>query len=145
MRFLLLPFALVANLLMSGPTQVPRPPAPPEFFKSTDGQEVFKFYCANCHGMDARGRPATPAMRTASTDLTRLAERNGGAFPRERVIDVLKRGPAASPSHGTKDMPIWGPIFRSMETDSIAVEIRIENLVRYLEALQQLHRGLGAE
>jgi|KBSMisStaDraftv2_1062788.scaffolds.fasta_scaffold1148736_2 mono/diheme cytochrome c family protein len=136
---------LTIGLSVTTAAQAPRPPAQQELSKSSDGQELFKFYCANCHGMDARGRPATPAMRSPSTDLTMLAARNGGVFPRERVIAVIKHGSPATPAHGPKNMPVWGAIFRSMEPSDTLVEIRIENLVQYLESLQQSRTRLGDE
>ena len=139
MRKVLFPLMLVISLSAMAAAQAPRPPAQSDLYKSTDGQELYKFYCANCHGMDAKGRPATPAMRQPSTDLTQLSARNGGLFPRDRVIAVIKHGSPATPAHGPKNMPVWGAIFRSMEPSDTLVEIRIENLVRYLESIQQSH------
>jgi mono/diheme cytochrome c family protein len=143
MRNMLFPLMFAISLSVTTAAQAPRAPAPPEFFKSTDGQELYKFYCANCHGMDAKGRPATPAMRSPSTDLTQLAAHNGGVFPRDRVIAVIKHGSPATPGHGPKNMPVWGAIFRSMEPSDTLVEIRIENLVGYLESLQETRTRLG--
>jgi mono/diheme cytochrome c family protein len=139
MRNVLFPLMLAITLSSMAAAQATRPLVQPDFYKSTDGQELFKFYCANCHGMDAKGRPATPAMRTPSTDLTQLAAHNGGVFPRDRVLAVIKHGSPATPGHGPKDMPVWGAIFRSMEPSDTLVDIRIENLVRYLESIQQTH------
>jgi hypothetical protein len=42
-------------------------------------------------------------------------------------------------------MPVWGTIFRSMESNATLVEIRVENLVRYLESLQQSRSRLGEQ
>jgi mono/diheme cytochrome c family protein len=137
MRNMLFPLTFAIGLSVMAAAQAPGPPAQSDLYKSTDGQELFKFYCANCHGMDAKGRPASPAMRTPSTNLTQLAAHNGGVFPRDRVIAVIKHGSPATPAHGSKNMPVWGAIFRSMEPSDTLVEIRIENLVRYLESLQE--------
>jgi mono/diheme cytochrome c family protein len=139
MRKVLFPLMLAISLSAMAAAQAPRPPAQSDLYKSTDGQELYKFYCANCHGMDAKGRPATPAMRKPSTDLTQLSAHNGGVFPRDRVMAVIKHGSPATPAHGPKNMPVWGAIFRSMEPSDTLVEIRIENLVRYLESIQQSH------
>lgn len=39
------------------------------------GKEMFKTYCATCHGEDARGHgPATAALKVAPPDLTLLRE-----------------------------------------------------------------------
>jgi mono/diheme cytochrome c family protein len=145
MRNVLLPLTLTIGLAVMATAQATRPLVQPELSKSTDGQELYKFYCSNCHGMDAKGRPASPAMRTPSADLTKLAARNGGVFPRDRVIAVIKHGSPADPAHGPKDMPVWGAIFRSMEPSDALVEIRIENLVRYLESVQDSHTSRGAQ
>ena len=41
-------------------------------------------------------------------------------------------------SHGSSEMPIWGPIFGSMENyDEVAVQKRIKDLCDYLASLQQ--------
>jgi mono/diheme cytochrome c family protein len=143
MRNILFPLTFVIGLSVMAAAQAPPSPSQPDLYKSTDGQELYKFYCANCHGMDAKGRPATPAMRSPSADLTQLAAHNGGVFPRDRVIPVIKYGSPATPAHGPKNMPVWGAIFRSMEPSDTLVEIRIENLVRYLESLQEARIRLG--
>jgi mono/diheme cytochrome c family protein len=145
MRNILFPLSLMVSLSVMAAAQAPQPLAQPEFSKSTDGQELYKFYCANCHGMDAKGRPAASPMRPPPTDLTQLAARNGGVFPRDHVIAVVKHGRPETPAHGPKNMPVWGAIFRSMESSDTLVEIRIENLVRYLESLQESRTRLGDE
>jgi mono/diheme cytochrome c family protein len=102
------------------------------------GKQTYMHYCASCHGADARGDgPAAFALKTAPPDLTTLAKRNGGKFPYERVSDVLRFGTRML-SHGSSDMPIWGPIFGSMDTyDEAAVRKRIKDLSDYLASLQQ--------
>ena len=42
----------------------------------------------------------------------------------------------ALPSHGTAEMPVWGPTFRAFEAD-VRVQERIKNLVAYLAKQQQ--------
>jgi hypothetical protein len=55
----------------------------------------------------------------------------------ERVSDVLRFGTRML-SHGSSDMPIWGPIFGSMDKyDEVAVRKRIKDLSDYLASLQQ--------
>jgi len=40
-------------------------------------------------------------------------------------------------AHGSKDMPVWGPIFHSMGGHSQPqVQLRIRNLTNYLESIQ---------
>jgi hypothetical protein len=52
--------------------------------------------------------------------------------PRSRSRQIL--GDNATLAHGMQDMPIWGPVFRS--TGGGAVELRIKNLVDYIESIQ---------
>lgn len=104
---------------------------------SNSGKEMFNSYCAVCHGKDGKGNgPAASAMKTPPTDLTVLAKNNGGKYPAQHVAAVL-RGDAITPSHGSQDMPIWGPLFFSISQGHTAqVHQRITNLVAYIEELQ---------
>jgi mono/diheme cytochrome c family protein len=106
---------------------------------ASSGQEMFKEYCAVCHGKDAKGGgPAASELKVPPPDLTTLAKRNDGKFPESRVVSILKFGPEA-PAHGKADMPIWGPLFKSLEGISggdALVHQRISNLTHYLESLQ---------
>jgi len=54
------------------------------------GPEMFKSYCAACHGIDGRGTgPAAAALKIPPADLTTLAKKNGGKFPSARVERVI--------------------------------------------------------
>jgi hypothetical protein len=47
--------------------------------RSTRGADLFRAYCASCHGRDAKGHgPAAPALKATVPDLTVLAKNNGG-------------------------------------------------------------------
>jgi mono/diheme cytochrome c family protein len=102
------------------------------------GKQTYMHYCASCHGVDARGDgPAASVLKTTPADLTTLAKRHDGKFPYEYVSDVLRFGTRIL-SHGSSDMPIWGPIFGSMDNyDDVAVRKRIKDLSDYLASLQQ--------
>ncbi len=104
---------------------------------SNSGKEMFNSYCAVCHGKDGKGSgPAAPAMKTPPTDLTTLAQKNGGKYPAAHVAAVI-RGQNATPSHGSQDMPMWGPLFSSISQGHEAqVQQRVANLVKYIETLQ---------
>ena len=103
----------------------------------TSGKEMFNTYCAVCHGKDAKGDgPAAPAMKTPPTDLTALSKNSGGKYPAAHVAAVI-RGQAGTPSHGSQDMPIWGPLFSSISQGHEGqVQQRISNLTGYIETLQ---------
>jgi len=111
--------------------------APIQNTSPVSGEEMFKTYCAACHGKDAKGAgPATPDLKTTPPDLTTLAKRHDGKFPEDYVTNVLRNGVKA-PAHGSSDMPVWGPLFAKVSgEDQSIVNMRISNLVRYLESLQ---------
>jgi len=101
------------------------------------GKEMFTKYCAPCHGVDGKGNgPAASAMKSQPTDLTQLALKNNGKFPADRINSTLKfgNGPGA---HGSADMPVWGPLFQSLDKfHDTVVQQRISNLITYIETLQ---------
>ncbi len=111
--------------------------APIEQTSPASGQEMFKTYCAACHGADAKGAgPASSDLKTTPPDLTTLAKRHDGKFPGDYVANVLRYG-AKAPAHGSSEMPVWGPLFATVSgRDPSIVTMRIANLVRYLESLQ---------
>ncbi|HET8668532.1 MAG TPA: cytochrome c [Terriglobales bacterium] len=104
---------------------------------AASGKEMYESYCASCHGRDAKGDgPAAKALKTAPSDLTTLAERNGGQFPAMRVQGVIT-GQVELAAHGAKDMPVWGPVFlRLSQGRPSEVKLRIDNLTDYIKSLQ---------
>ncbi|HLV86544.1 MAG TPA: cytochrome c [Candidatus Sulfotelmatobacter sp.] len=104
---------------------------------ATSGPEMFKSYCAVCHGTDAKGNgPAASALKTPPSDLTGLAKANNGKYPSAHVAAII-RGQAALPSHGSTEMPIWGPLLSSISRGHESeVQQRTANLVDYIGALQ---------
>jgi mono/diheme cytochrome c family protein len=109
---------------------------PPDFVPT--GKEMFKQYCAACHGLNAKGHgPARAALKIPAADLTTLSKRHGGEFPYDLVTNVLRFGPGVA-AHGSSDMPTWGGIFQYMDNyNQAAVQKRIKNLCDYLVSLQE--------
>jgi len=105
---------------------------------AASGQEMYKTYCAVCHGLDGKGNgPAAEALKVPPTDLTTMATRNGGKYPATKVAAII-RGEKVLAAHGTKEMPIWGTLFWSMSGGHEAeVQQRVSNLNRYIESLQK--------
>jgi mono/diheme cytochrome c family protein len=104
---------------------------------AASGQEMFKSYCAVCHGQDGKGNgPAASALKMPVTDVTTLAQKNAGKYPGLHVSSVI-RGEADLPAHGSKDMPVWGPLFlRISQGHEAEVQQRIANLNQYIESIQ---------
>lgn len=111
---------------------------PPLVISSTSGRDLFEFYCATCHGRDGTGGgPVAPVLKAPLPDLTTIAMRNGGTFPKAQVESFVSGDQdRPAPAHGSKDMPVWGPIFRALDPGDTVNKIRIANIVRYLESMQ---------
>jgi mono/diheme cytochrome c family protein len=79
------------------------------------GRQTYLTYCASCHGESAKGDgPMASHLVQAPTDLTLLAKRHGGVFPSLRVSDSIDgRSSRHSGAHGSREMPVWGAVFRA--------------------------------
>jgi mono/diheme cytochrome c family protein len=115
------------------------PPSEQQFqplIRSVAGPNLFRAYCASCHGIDAKGKgPAAPALKAKVPDLTLLAKRNRGLFPEARVRKIIM-GDEVLAVHGSREMPVWGPIFHQIERDVDRGNVRLANLVKYLQSIQ---------
>ena len=113
--FLALLLVVLAHPWSSGQTTGQK--NPPLAISSMYGRDLFEFYCATCHGRDGKGGgPAVPALKVPPPDLTTIATQNGGTFPTARVESfVTGDQDRLTPAHGSKDMPVWGPIFRALD------------------------------
>ncbi|WP_439155649.1 c-type cytochrome [Yoonia sp.] len=107
-----------------------------------DGRTAYLADCAGCHGADGRGDgPDARDLAVVSPDLTQIAARNGGTFPRTRVmstIDGLNRAAhfnPAMPEFGAGDMGET-VIF---EQDGLGTPVpeRLLALTDYLESIQR--------
>jgi mono/diheme cytochrome c family protein len=108
-----------------------------QLLDSFKGPELFKAYCATCHGRDAKGGgPMAASLRIAPADLTRIAARNDGKFPFLQVQKIISGEQQSSATHGTREMPVWGPIFSEVSWDQDLGRVRIYSLAMYLEAIQ---------
>ena len=107
-----------------------------------EGKRAYLRTCASCHGTDGRGDgPVAPTLRVRPTDLTRLASRHGGTFPRAHVEDVVT-GASPITAHGTSDMPVWRITFGPTSSGAAAAAALrrrrwLNGLVDYLETIQE--------
>jgi mono/diheme cytochrome c family protein len=100
----------------------------------SDPRAMFEGYCAPCHGKDAKGNgPAAKALVKAPADLTTIAQRNGGKFPDVKVKRYIE-GLDEVAAHGSRDMPMWGSLFRELNRDT--AQIRVQALNDYIKGLQ---------
>ena len=120
--------------------QLPQKPPVNErnLLETIDGPTLFQSNCAVCHGKDATGGgPAASALRKRVPDLTRIGQRHNGVFPFDEVQMTISGDLVPSPAHGSREMPIWGPVFSQIEWDQDLGKVRIYNLAKFLEDLQK--------
>lgn len=141
---------LAAGLFLSAPPALSNTAATPDTGRiegiSIDlGRRDYGTYCAACHGVAGKGDGTVAEFLTINApDLTQLAKRNAGMFPRERLREVID-GRAEVRVHGSRDMPVWGDWFdreaispdTDRDTRAIIVRDRIESLVDFIAAIQQ--------
>jgi|KBSSwiStaDraftv2_1062776.scaffolds.fasta_scaffold689267_1 cytochrome c553 len=102
---------------------------------ASDAATMFTTYCAVCHGKEGKGDgPAAKALAKTPADLTKLAARNNGTFPDLKVRRYIE-GLDEVAAHGTRDMPMWGDLFRSLNRDT--AQIRVAALAEYLKGMQK--------
>lgn len=104
------------------------------------GQENFERLCAACHGVSGRGDgPVAAEIVKKVPDLTLIAQRNDGQFPRQIIKNVID-GRWRIDAHGTQQMPVWGYEFYISEGADAFSEVRVskilDELVDYLESIQ---------
>lgn len=124
--WMMLPLALVACVERDEPT----------------GREDFANFCAACHGTSGRGDgPAAAGLDRKPADLTRLSERNGGAFPGTKVM--AKIWGYTGGHDGASPMPAFGPLLQGELVpydggDGIATPtpVRLVQIAEYLKTLQ---------
>lgn len=110
---------------------------PTPLIQSMKGVDIYRAYCASCHGAQGKGDgPVAPALTTKIPDLTTIAQRNGGVFPTNRVRKIIA-GEEQILGHGSREMPVWGPIFHQVERDRDYGEVRLQNVTDYLKSIQK--------
>jgi mono/diheme cytochrome c family protein len=103
---------------------------------SIKGDDLFREFCAVCHGTDAKGNgPAAEALKTRPADLTMITRHgNTNKFPALQVMRIVN-GEDVVAAHGTHDMPTWGAAFSSVGSPE-AAKLRVNALVDYLQKIQ---------
>jgi len=129
--------AISALIVLSADTQTSSKSSEEiRLIRSLEGEVLYHQYCAVCHGDKGLGNgPMARVLKTPPSDLTRVALRNGRVFPFQRVQQVIS-GESEVYAHGTREMPVWGPIFSQVAWDQDLGRVRVYNLTKYLEKIQ---------
>jgi hypothetical protein len=68
-----------------------------------------------------------------------LSQRNGGTFPTDAVASYID-GRSFPAAHGTREMPVWGPVFsvtQQIVSGAESPEQRIAGIMDFLRELQR--------
>jgi cbb3-type cytochrome c oxidase subunit III len=104
------------------------------------GKISYRQYCAVCHGLDGRGKgEMAKLLKVYPADLTQLSAKHDGIFlfwDVYRIIDGRKE----IWGHGSRDMPIWGTVFKQEADPDIGADLqayaRVLEIVYYIESIQ---------
>lgn len=92
------------------------------------GQEHFKIFCVNCHGINADGKgPLTDTMEIAPSDLTALKQTGGDICLAERVLKAVAGLHDVAPGQEQK-MPTFSGNLEG---------ITIYEITQYLKSIQK--------
>ncbi|NOD45731.1 c-type cytochrome [Ruegeria sp. HKCCD5849] len=109
----------------------------------SDGSDLYRTYCWQCHGFEATGDgPMAEMLAIQTPDLTKLAAENGGVFPIDRIAQQID-GRSQLLAHGG-EMPIFGAVFETDQQIAVAlpngqpmmVGLPLANLLVFLESVQ---------
>lgn len=105
------------------------------------GKTEYQASCASCHGVSAKGDgPISGYLIRPPTDLTLLAKRNSGVLPVSRIWQTIDgRADTATGPHGSREMPVWGQVYRSDDGQPVDLNVRnrIAALIDYLSGIQE--------
>jgi len=126
---------LIALLVPIAAVALARRPPPAA---TASGAEMYRTYCAACHGKGGRGDgPLASQLATRPSDLTTLRHRNGGSFPFEAIYRVIDgRNPIKA--HGA--MPAWGEAFddSGRGADRAKAREKLTQLTQYVASIQRV-------
>jgi mono/diheme cytochrome c family protein len=103
------------------------------------GRGIYNAHCASCHGVDAKGNGEVAQYLTVKpADLTRLRYAHAGEYPLNVVMEAID-GRQRVKTHGTRQMPIWGAAFQSVEGGKTKEEAQemVYRVAQYLWSIQK--------
>ena len=134
LRHVLVAIAAVAISATAAAAQTKVEQAPIKQVPASDARAMFDTYCAVCHGKTGVGNgPAASALAKVPADLTKISARNGGTYPEVKVKRYIE-GLDEVAAHGSRDMPMWGDLFRSLNRDT--AQIRVQALSDLIKGMQ---------
>ncbi len=99
----------------------------------TNGEQLYKAYCASCHGADLKADTALRQLQSPTPNLTRIAQTS--SEPRLHVRTMISHG-SKSTRHDAY-MRSWKTILEGVYRDEKLAHMAITNLTKYIAAHQQ--------
>jgi mono/diheme cytochrome c family protein len=130
------PLLLASALALAG-----TPAAFAEDLSGVSGAQLYRQFCASCHGKGGEGDGAVaPFFKLSPPDLTLISKRHGGIYPDEWVRKVVN-GTTSIGQHGSREMPIWGLQFAMTAPGpvqgKVVADATIARLVDHLRTIQK--------
>jgi mono/diheme cytochrome c family protein len=109
-------------------------------YTSMSGEQLYRRFCASCHGVQGRGDgPVAASFKVEVPDLTQTASRMHGTDVRDRIVRIID-GRYIIGAHGTRIMPVWGEDLARLEIGNPEAErasqLMITRLADYVTGLQ---------
>jgi mono/diheme cytochrome c family protein len=134
-RFVFIALVTLAVSAGSAFAQAKIEQAPIKNVSAADAKGMFDSYCAVCHGKEGIGNgPAAKSLAKVPADLTKISARNKGTFPDVKVRRYIE-GLDEVAAHGSRDMPMWGTLFNSLNRDT--AQLRVAALADYIKGMQK--------
>ena len=104
------------------------------------GKLSYRQYCAVCHGLNGKGKgDMAKVLKVKPANLTQLSGKHEGIFPFWDVYRAID-GRKEIWGHGSRDMPIWGAVFKQEAGTDRGAELqayaRMLEIVYYIESIQ---------
>jgi mono/diheme cytochrome c family protein len=114
----------------------------PQASDRVQARNDFQALCVDCHGADGRGGgPAAEGMVPHPVDLTQVAAKNGGVFPRLQVMGHIY---GFTPGRSESPMPQFGDLldgptipYDAGDGNPTPTPVRLVALMEYVEAMQR--------
>jgi mono/diheme cytochrome c family protein len=109
-------------------------------FSGYSGAQLYQRFCASCHGEKGYGDgPVSQSFTVMVPDLTRIAKRQNGVYPEEKVRQIID-GRQLMRAHGSRTMPVWGYEFQSQndatESGAKKTSVIVQRLADYVRSMQ---------
>lgn len=100
------------------------------------GKSIVEKQCAPCHGIKTL-QPTIDTLIVPAPDLATIQKRRGAvSFPIVEVAKIID-GREWINAHGTRNMPVWGEVYKAEGLDETEILGKKGAIIAYLMSIQQ--------